>query len=825
MKRSLFVRSLFMSATMLTPSVLYAQQVSPPAQPTPPAPDSVNTAGSSPNAAPTPETAASGIADIVVTARRTAENLQSTPVAVTALGSQALEVAQIQDATDLQRVAPSFSIQTGGPSVSGLVFVSLRGQQNQNPGTANDPTVATYIDGVYIPRPSQGQTDLADIERLEVLRGPQGTLFGRNTTGGAINILTSDPKDYFEVLAKGQVGNYNFTSAGLTVNAPLGDGLAVRISGNYSNRDGYVRNPTLNSTADDPTSYFVRGKLKYEGEGLTITLSGDYNKINDNGQKVSLVAINPAVFTALPGGAAVVPILQSFITNDATFYQTNGTGYTTPAINAAGTAIFNALPANVQALYSQRPQNQVIAYGFGGIVQVDLGGDMSLKSITGYRYSNSTGLIDTDGTPVVLLATRSGYGSHQFSQELQLTGKIGSNFNYILGGYYGHEKGYESSTSQTFGFIPAPRFITENASDVTNVTKGIFGQGNLNLTEKLRVTAGLRWTFDDREVVLHNKSRLGDPATCTLPNPDVVGVCNQTQKVSFDYPAWTLGFDYQASDDVFLYAQTRGASKSGGFNVRAGSIPAFAPEKVRDVEVGAKIDWLDNRLRTNVALFHSWTYGLQKQIGALIPGTTQPTQYLINAGNARIYGAEFEVTAIPVKGLEINATLSLLDGQYERGTFTEVQRVNGVNVTVDRSGEPLPQLAKVQYNIGATQTIPIENLGDLRLHLDYSYISSVVISPVTAAPGVSAAVQATFDTQNRLTRVPGYGLLNGRVGLQIDDPNVEVFAFARNITGKKYVSRVFADLYTQGLGFVQQTVGDPFTFGGGVTVRFGGRGR
>lgn len=772
-------------------------------------------------AAADPQTTTTGIEDIVVTARRTEESLQTTPVAVTALSAQSLETNQIQDATDLQRVTPSFSIQTGGPSVSGLVFVSIRGQQNQNPGTANDPTVATYIDGVYIPRPSQGQTDLDDLQRLEVLRGPQGTLFGRNTTGGAVNIITADPKDYFEMIARGEVGEYAYRSAGLTVNAPLAEGLALRVSGNYRERDGYVRNVALGNTADDPESYFVRGKLRYQGAGWDVTLSGDYNKINDNGQKVGLVAFNPAVFTALPGGAGVPALLAPYVQTDATWYQTAGTGYVLPTINAAGTTIYNSLPADVRALYLQKPQNQVIAYGFGGVVNIDLGGDMAIKSISGYRYSDSTGLIDTDGTPVPLLTTRSRYASEQYSQELQLTGKAGD-LSYIIGGYFGHEEGLESSVSQTFGFIPAPRFITENAADVTNITKGLFAQGTYQLTPQLRATAGLRWTWDTREVVLHNKSRLGDPTTCTLPNKDPGSVCDQTQRTNFDYPAWTLGVDYQASDNAFFYLQTRNASKSGGWNVRAGSIPAFNPERVRDVEGGAKLDWFDNRLRTNVALFYSWTRGLQKQIGALIPGTTQPTQYLINAGNAHIYGAEFEVTAVPWQGMELSGNLSLLDGGYEKGTFTEVQSVGGANIVVDRSNEPLPQLAKTQFMVGATQTVPISG-GEVRIHFDYAYIGPMSISPVTPAPTVSAAVRATYDTQNALTRIKGYGLLNGRIGVRIEDPNVEMFVFARNILDKKYTSRVFADLYTQGLGFVQRTVGDPFTFGGGMTFRFGGR--
>ncbi|MDX3901457.1 MAG: TonB-dependent receptor [Sphingobium sp.] len=812
-----------------------AQQSSPPTNPVPPAPATVTPTPTAPTpaapatTAPTPATTAApadaavqnnGLGDIIVTARRQSERLQSTPVAVTALGSESLQQTQVQDAVDLQRVTPSLSIQTGGPSVSGLVFLSIRGQNNQNPGTANDPTVATYLDGVYIPRPSQGQTDFNDLERIEVLRGPQGTLFGRNTTGGALNVLTAQPTYRFELLAKAEAGNYDYKSIGGTVNVPLTDALAFRVTGAFRDRGGYAHNDALDRDTDDSRSYFARAKLRYEGAGFDITLSGDYNRLTDHGQKIALVAFDPAVFTALPGGAAVVPILNQYIQTKNSWYTTNGTSFVLPTVNAAGTAIFNTLPADVQQLYSEKPQNKVIAYGFAATANVELGNDFAIKSITAYRYSDSTGLIDTDGTPVPLLTTRSGYGSKQFSEELQLTGKVGDRFNFILGGYYGNEDGYESSVSQTFGFIPAPRFITENFSDVKNVTKGVFGQGYYKLLEGLRLAGGLRWTWDNRDVVLHNKMRLGDPSTCSVAMKDPGSICDQTQKATFNYPAWTLGIDYQASPTAFFYAKTSGAAKSGGWNVRAGSLPAFSPEKLKDVEAGAKLDWLDHRLRTNATFFYSWTKGVQRQLGALFNG--QPTQYLINAGNTRIYGAEFEITAVPWKGMEVAGNLSLLRGHYQDGTFIETQIVNGLPVQVDRSGEPLPQLPRQQFTISATQRVPA-SFGTFNIHADYSYISSQMITPVTAAPSASAATKAMFATQNALTRVAGYGLLNGRIGLQLEDPAVEVYVFGRNLTGKKYTSRVFADLYTQGLGFIQRTVGDPFTFGAGVTYRFGGR--
>ncbi|WP_242153486.1 TonB-dependent receptor [Sphingomonas sp. BAUL-RG-20F-R05-02] len=757
-----------------------------------------------------------GIADVIVTARRFAENLQTTPVAVTALSDRNLEVAQVQNAIDLQRTTPSLSVLNGGPSVSGLTFVAIRGQQQSNPGTANDPAVGIYVDGVYIPRPSQGQTDINDIDRLEVLRGPQGTLFGRNTTGGALNILTAQPKDVFELSAKAETGNYAYKSFSGTVNVPLADNLAARFTGSYRDHDGYARDDALGRDIANNRSYFGRGKIRYEGAGFDITLSGDYNHINDNGQKNVLVAYNPAVFGALPGGAAANAQLAQYLLNDNNWYSSNGTGYVVPTNSAA----FNALPADVRALYSRQPQNEVTAYGAGAVVNVDLG-FAKLKSITGYRYSNATGLIDTDGTPVQILTTTSGYGSHQISEEVQLSGDLTPKFSYILGGYYGHEKGYESSRSQTFGFLPIARLITENYADVINDSAGVFAQGYYKLTDKLRFTGGVRWTFDTREVILHNKTVYGNPATCSNPKNDAGQICSQTQEAHFSYPAWTGVVDYQATDKIFVYAKTSGAANSGGFNTRQGSLPAFQPEKVQDVELGLKAKWLDNRLRTNLAVFQSWQSGVQRNKSIVIPGTTTPSQFLVNAGNAHIHGIELEVTAVPWHGMELNGNMSLMDGGYNKGSFTDTQVVNGATVTVDRSGEPLPQLPKRQFNIGATQTLPVGS-NSLQLHADYSYISKIWFYPLTAAAGQPAAVVALYNTNNQFSFAKGYGLLNGRVSFQLKNPDIEIAVFGKNILQKHYAERVFSEVYTAGLGFIQQTQGDPRTYGVSVSYHFGG---
>jgi iron complex outermembrane recepter protein len=299
------------------------------------------------------------------------------------------------------------------------------------------------------------------------------------------------------------------------------------------------------------------------------------------------------------------------------------------------------------------------------------------------------------------------------------------------------------------------------------------------------------------------------------------------QNAKFDYPAWNFGLDWQASDDVFLYAATRGAAKAGGWNLRAGGLPAFAPEKVKDVELGAKVDLLDRRVRFNTALFHTWKTDNQAIVNSFVPGIGV-TQYIQNNGKVRIWGIESELTVVPWEGMTISANGSLQDGKYVKGSYSEIQVVAGSGCTndagvangcsVDLSGLPLLQLPKTQLNISATQRVPLGN-GKLAVTGAYAYIGAQHFNAVKAADQRSDAVKAAYAEENRLGRIPGYGIFNGRIAYTFDEPNLEVAFYGRNIFDKKYLVRRFSDLYRQ-LGISAAYVGEPATYGVEATFRF-----
>ena len=786
-----------------------------------------------------------GLNQIVVTARKTEENVQTTPVAVTAIGSEALKTQQITDLTDLQRSGPGFLVRTGLPGLGTYSFVAIRGQGNFQGNLSNDPSVGIYLDGVYIPRPMKGIANMRDLDRVEVLRGPQGTLFGRNTTGGALQIVSNDPVNAFEARINGEIGNFDHRNVGAVVNVPLNDDLAARIVYNYSEADGYGYNAALDRDMQSNRTHLIRGKLKYEGDGFDVTIGGDYTKYDDNGTLVALADQNPN-FVAFHGPG----VAGAFHDRDA-WWTTFGSGLVIPTTGANG-ALFPQLSPEARAFYDSDQFNTMETWGANLTINAEIG-NLDLKSVTGYRNMDTQTLTDTDGTPAPILSTNGIQVSKQFSEELQVSGDLSDRLGFIAGGYYGRETGVDQANSQVFGGL-----IRNSFSTVENVSTGLFAQLYYDITDTLHATAGFRYTWDSRKVFIQNRQVLGLPPGFVTPagiggtgfncqNDNIPSApvaeqaalaaeCFQPKSVKYDYPAWTLGLDWEATPDIFAYIKTSHAARSGGWNFRAGVLPSFAPEKVYDVEGGVKLTLLDNRLRTNVALFHSWRNSIQASVQTFIPGIG-PNTFVQNNGNARIWGAEFEVVAQPWEGMEINAGLSLLDGKYEDGTFTEFRRFafagptpqgcvattgvpGSIDCQADLSGTSILQLPEAQWNIGATQTFYFGD-NELRFHVDYSHVSSQVYFETAAHPAESDAAKASYAAVSAASILPSYGYANGRISYEFVDRGLELYLYARNLTNEKYLSGRYGELYNS-LGFVQNFPGAPRMWGGGINIAFGG---
>lgn len=808
------------------------------------------------------ESSSGGLTDIVVTARRTSENLQTVPVAVTALTPEKLEERQVVQVTDLMRTAPSLSIGTGGTGPATIVYLAIRGQAQNSPNSFSDAAVGIYIDGVYVGRPMVGNLGFLDAAGAEVLRGPQGTLFGRNTTGGALNLTTQQPKlGVTEGYVKIGLGNYSQRVAEAVVNLPVGEELSVRLAGRYMERDGYHPNLSTGiANGGVKGEYYGRGTIKWEPSSLplTLTVSGDYMNYKDTGNAVAVAAINPTGPMAsfynvsqgvragtIPGNAPIP--LSATVSVPASLFANFSRGPIGPVTQYLNTEFATAAQqptllsrdwrVNYSAPFTGLPEIDVSgstneAFSFTGNLSVDVG-SATIKSITGFRRSDTTSNLDLLGTNTGAGAFISQYKQHQFSQEIQVSGDIGK-LQYILGGIYFREAGTEQSRSAIFYASPAASGGDNTFGAFESISKGLFAQIYYNLTDDIRLTGGLRYTWDTRRVDRRGTTphlpRPGQTVNCqagvNAGRPAPTGLqapnsgCTDKGSASFSYPAWTAGIDVKLSPDVFVYAKTSGASSSGGFNPRPVPPPyssSFEPEKVRDIEAGIKGDFFDRHLRTNLAVFHAWQSGVQRIINATFvdgAGATRLTQFVTNAGKAKTYGFEFEGTLVPWDNLEITGSVAYLNAKYVRGSRFETQLVAGQPVQVDRSGEPITQAPKWTANIGVTQGFDLAN-GRLSLHGDYSYISSRYYDFFTTA---NPAQLAAVAIANEASRVRGFGLFNLQASYTFNDPAIEITLWGRNVGNKANFTNVF-NSYT-GLGATVQFQGAPRTFGATVKYSF-----
>jgi iron complex outermembrane recepter protein len=772
------------------------------------------------------EEAQGGIADIVVTARKTNENLQSVPVAVTALNAETLASKQVLEVTDLARTAPSLTISTGGTGPASIVYLAIRGQAQNSPNSLSDSSVGIYMDGVYVARPIVGNLGFLDMANAEVLRGPQGTLFGRNTTGGALNLTSNRPTDEYEGMLKVGYGNYNQKVIEGVVNAPVSEAVGIRIAARYGTRNGYFRNTQIGYPQGSIDKDFVlRGTLVIApvDSRLKLTVIGDFVRYADDGNATAVAAINPRVLS--------LPAYGAFINSEFARFATPAQLPAFTAANSRWTDTFSRPQTGDAQIDKLQNNNRVDA--IAGTLEWDAGG-VNIKSITAYRKSFTDDSLDLHGFPSTVnpftpflpnasSAFISTYNNKQFSEELQLSGKAGA-LDWQTGVYYFKESGDEQSRAFVLGGVQSARTL----SDYSSRSVGAFAQLNYHVTDALRVTGGFRYTWDKRTIDRHstNNWRLPDPLeVCTVgPNSGLTAAaapCTDPRAASFKYPAWTFGVDYRVSDQLFLYAKSSGASMSGGFNSRFVPAPftqQFDPEKVRDAEVGFKGDFLDRRLRTNMAFFYAKQSNVQRIVNALV-GTTL-TQFVTNTGKVNAKGFEFEGTAIPWGGMELTGSLSYLDAKYVRGSRTENQGTALAPILVDRSGEPVTQAPKWTWNLGATQTVQA-SFGKVSFHADYAYIASRAMDAATAKSLAQGGTQANIDAiaiGNAASIVKGYGLLNGRIAINFESPNIELAFWGRNLTNKPWFTNVFNN-YT-GLGATVQYQGAPRTYGATATLKF-----
>lgn len=575
--------------------------------------------------------------DIVVTARKQNESLQRVPISISAIGASELVSRSLNNLGAIGQTTPNFTFsqQAQGGRSAGVAYI--RGVGQSDTLATYDAAVGVYIDGIYLGRMQGNDLDMMDIERVEVLRGPQGTLFGKNTSGGAISIVTRQP-DPSANSPSGRLqvttGNFERLDFSASINAPLvSDKVAVQVAAARRKAEGFGRRVDGQQTGSTDRWVSRAALLVKPTERMTATFVLDGTTYDEANSVSKLVLTDPT--------AAPLAALNAFTSEryDDRWIPTDdyfsfGTGPNSSRGDLWGVSL--------------TLDNET---GWGNI-----------KSITSYRNGNVHNDLDPDNSPVSVIDQFQHVRQHQFSQEVQIAGRaLSDKLDWVFGVYYFHEVAHDYTS-----FIVLPPLLGFSGSfnqnlDITNDSMAAYGQGTYKVTDKLRLTLGARVTHDKKTVNRAKTTYVGgleiDPTT--------------EKSASWDDFSPRLGIDYQWTPEIMTYASVAKGYKGGGFNGRANSVAnftKFAPEQVWTYEVGLRSDLFNRTVRFNATAFYSDYKDIQLPLdgSTIVNGAPTPFNLVINAPKSRISGGEVELKVVPAAGLTLSGGLGLTYGKYTR---------------------------------------------------------------------------------------------------------------------------------------------------------------
>ena len=697
-----------------------------------------------------------GIKEIVVTAQKKSENIQSVPISIAAVAGETLAQFNVTTLQALQGSVPNVQIDNFANTPNNAVF-TIRGIGVIEPDPYAGNTVSIVVDGVPQFFSMGALLDTYDTGRIEILRGPQGTLFGANTTGGVVNVVTNQPTGEFGGNIKATYGNWNRFDASGSLETPLiKDKVTLKLSGIHTQRDGWVTNVFNGQDMGSKNVNAVRGQLMITPDSdLKITLQGEYVAAR-NGAPV-------VVNGGLPGEANYVP--EGSFWNGSKIAQ-----YLSPC------SVPNEPCKAPDHYYSGNNEvpdiSNMTTKFFVGTIQYNNTPLGDLTSITGYKDFTLFEYTDQDGTAKTNNATRRRTHGWQFTQELRTAFNIGERFNAVAGGFF-MKTNYKHYQMYHLDFA-LPGLIQYNTQDQSTESYSAFVQTYTKLTDQLKLSAGIRYTHDSSDAVATLDTGLGSEALTsshwdkfdvTFPGSVVAG-----GKKSWNNVGWKLGLDYQIARNQLIYASWARGFKSGGFtgrisNYTDGSTP-YNPEKVDTFEVGLKADFLDRHLRTNLAAF--MTKYRDMQVALIGYDSVKHEQYnrILNAAKSDIKGFELEVQAIPVEGLTLRGSLAYLDAKYKEFTY------NGT----DLSGKDLQNAPRWASTLGANYTHHLKDGARIVADVSWMYTGRKYYTSIFDTP--RSQVQPTYYVDGLLTF---YG----------PDDRFSIGLWGKNLLDKHYISTVY----------------------------------
>ncbi|WP_380873978.1 TonB-dependent receptor [Sphingomonas sp. DBB INV C78] len=752
---------------------------------------------------PATEQADAADGDIVVTARRRTERAQDVPIALTSLSGEQVSVPGAIGLVQVAQLAPSLQLTATNPRQTNI---NIRGL-GATPAFASlglEYGVGVYVDQVLYSRPAQSAFDLYDLERVEVLRGPQGTLFGKNTTAGAINITTQEPE--FTPSGRGEIsfGNYDSIQIRATGSAPISDRAALRITFSDTVREkGFVTIPRTGQRVHDLHSMGVRGQLLFNAtETLKLRLIGDYSDLDQN----CCSGVTTSVRTTRIDGSVL------------------------PANFNIRTARFGYVPTPIDPYAREIDTNRLFyvnlkTYGATGIADWDLGA-VTLTSVTGWRKLEYRPA--TDGDVIGLdIFVNAGVNEtqEQFSQELRVASNGTNAVDYVAGLYYFWQRiddkfftiygkdaalwilgPAQGSTGPSIGGQAALNgLFADGTASARTRSYAAFGEATWHVTDSLDLTGGLRYTHEKKDGFFGQVQR-GPALTPTeilfgaqaIRNVFAPNIPTFDAATTEDNLSGRATLSYKITPDVMAYATYARGFKSGGLNLNAtGAPPVIDPEKVESFEGGFKTQFLDRKLTINLAAFTQKVRNYQSQ---QIDTAVAQTAYIANVGTVRSRGLELDASLRPMDGLNLFANGAYIDATYRsfKNAPCPVEYL-GLQPTCDLSGRRLPGVSKYSFSAGGEYAFDVGDDMRAYVNMDYAYRSDFYTTYNLAMDSLAS----------------GYGVTNARIGIRGIGEGWDLSIFARNLFDTNYISIINPSAFNTG----QSTaiLGDPRTYG--VTLK------
>lgn len=687
------------------------------------------------------ETGAQALDEVIVTARRREENLQEVPIAITAFSAADLELRSIENLEDLQVLVPNVDIRGNGTSGGNAGSLAIRGI----------PGVSRYIDGVHLSGGEGSLEDVVELERIEILRGPQGTYFGKNAIGGAIQYITQKPQKEFGARIKVTLGDFNRQDIVANVDIPLSDTVLTKITAASLRRDGYVDSVVINESYGELDNTIVRVMLQWQPtDSFQALFAAAYNRVDANAQANVLFDVieDPGFGPRTPEryNAAGIPFTDELYAFGKREEYKNALDYTGPGV-----------------LFDSDSFSATLAW--------DINDSLTLRSITASREYDYESYRDLDGTFLVMQNTWYHREIEEMTQEFQLLGSS-DRYSWVVGLYYFERDRFEKFNGwQRWELTgvglggPRPR---NNLDRIVTKDTAIYAEVTYDLTEQLTLTVGGRYSEEDYHSETYDPADpLGPP---TQPSSSLEGTILTVDGVPLVFDVNSEAFtprvalQYQFTDTVMAYISYAEGFNGGGVNSRFdptlpnnGIIP-FEPERLKNIELGLRSDLLDNRLRLNATYFTGvWD---DIQIGEnLTPGVSTTT----NAGEAEIEGVEIEGVWRATDAFSVNFTAGWLDTKY-----TDVGQAQQLTLN-----SPFPFAPESSYSIGLQWGNDLSSGGAIAARLDYGWIDGFFVHQDPRFQGAEASTDA-------------YGLLSGRITYASPDGNWDVAIFGTNLTDQWY---------------------------------------